>query len=251
MSTQHWNPRQYAENARFVSELGMPVVELLAPAPGERVLDLGCGDGTLTVKLASLGCDVVGVDSSPEMVAAAKALGLDARVMRGEALQFVEEFDAVFSNAALHWMSEPAKVVSGVWRALKPGGRFVGEFGGHGNVSTILAALESALARRGISVPSPWYYPRVEDYRGLLEAQGFVVERIALFPRPTPLPGDMRGWLEIFAQSYLSAVPAGELNVFVSEVVDALRATLCDADGVWLADYVRLRFSARKPKSET
>lgn len=251
MSTQHWNPRQYAEKARFVSELGMPVVELLAPAPGERVLDLGCGDGALTAKLVALGCDVVGVDSSPEMVAAAKALGLDARVMQGQELRFEEEFDAVFSNAALHWMNEPAKVISGVWRALKPGGRFVGEFGGDGNVSTIVAALESALTRRGVPLPNPWFFPRVEDYRRLLEAQGFMVESIALFARPTPLPGDIRDWLETFAPPYLSVLPVTERGAVVLEVVDALRGALCDADGVWTVDYVRLRFSARKPKSAT
>lgn len=156
---QHWNPEQYAENARFVYDLGIPVVELLSPQLGERILDLGCGDGALTVKLLKLGCEVVGVDSSPEMVAAARALGLDARIMSGQTLQFDNEFDAVFSNAALHWMKEPETVIDGVWRALKPNGRFVGEFGGYGNVSAIVTAIESALTSRGLAVPSPWFFP--------------------------------------------------------------------------------------------
>ena len=128
----------------------MPVVDLLAPRPGERILDLGCGDGALTEKLAAAGCDVVGADASAELVKAARARGLDARLMNGEALDFDGEFDAVFSNAALHWMLRPDAVIDGVYRALKPGGRFVGEFGGAGNVATIASALEAALDRRGL-----------------------------------------------------------------------------------------------------
>src|SRR6266705_5788747 len=127
-TTQTWDANRYSENARFVSDLGMPVVELLAPRAGERILDLGCGDGSLTTKLVELGCQVVGVDASPAMVAAAQALGLDARVMDGQSLPFAQEFDAVFSNAALHWMPQVDTVIAGVWRSLKPGGRFVGEW---------------------------------------------------------------------------------------------------------------------------
>jgi trans-aconitate methyltransferase len=247
MSTQHWDPEKYAERARYVSDLGMPVVELLAPQPGEQVLDLGCGDGALTLKLVELGCVVVGVDSSPEMVSAARSLGLDARRIDARNLRFTSEFDAVFSNAALHWMSDHPQVIACVWRALKPGGRFVGELGGHGNVATILAALDAALAARGIAVPCPWYFPQPAEYRRLLEDGGFVVQTIDLIPRPTPLPGGMVAWLEIFAQPYLSALPAAVRELFISEVVDLLRPALCDADGRWIADHVRLRFSAVRP----
>jgi len=141
---QHWNPEQYGRNARFVSELGMPVVELLSPRSGERILDLGCGDGALTVKLVELGCTVVGVDSSAEMVSVARLLGVDAHIMDGQSLAFVSEFDAVFSNAVLHWIKNPERVLAGVWRALKPGGRFVGEFGGYGNVAVIVTANKEA-----------------------------------------------------------------------------------------------------------
>ena len=140
-TNQSWDPDAYARNARFVSDLGAPVVELLAPRAGERILDLGCGDGALTLKLVALGCDVVGVDASAPQVEAARRLGLDARVADGERLAFDAEFDAVFSNAAIHWMKPPDDVIAGVWRALKPGGRFVGEFGGHGCVETIKRAL--------------------------------------------------------------------------------------------------------------
>jgi trans-aconitate methyltransferase len=248
-SNQSWDPEQYSEKARFVSDLGMPVVELLAPRPGERILDLGCGDGPLTSKLADLGCWVVGVDASPEMIAAARALGLEAHVMDGHALQFDSEFDAVFSNAALHWMTQPGKVIAGVWRALKPGGRFVGECGGQGNVATIAVALESALARRGIdaSAANPWYFAGTEEYRSLLEQHGFKINSIALIARPTPLPGHIVGWLETFAKSFTVGLPVPDRQAFLEEVAESCRARLCDANGNWTADYVRLRFSATKP----
>jgi SAM-dependent methyltransferase len=252
MSTQRqtWSPERYEKHARFVSDLGGPVVELLAPRAGERILDLGCGDGALTEKLRDVGCDVVGVDASAEQVAGACARGLDCRVASGEELPFESEFDAVFSNAALHWMRRPDAVIAGVRRALKPGGRFVGEMGGHGCVATIKWALARALASRGLDAAAydPWFFPTAEDYRGRLEAQDFAVDSIALFPRPTPLPGDVIGWLETFAESFVTALPAAERPTFLAEVRDALRPKLADTEGNWTADYVRLRFAARRIK---
>jgi trans-aconitate methyltransferase len=248
-SEQRWDPDRYAANARFVSDLGAPVVELLAPRAGERILDLGCGDGVLTKKLADLGCDVVGVDGSPEQVAAARALGVDARVMDGERLALEGSFDAVFSNAALHWMRRADDVIAGVWRLLRPGGRFVGEMGGHRCVEKIRRALIAALDRRGIDGASadPWYFPTVEDYRARLERRGFAVRSIELFARPTPLPGDVVGWLETFGQTFTAKLPEAERAAYLAEVRGALRAELCDAQGVWSADYTRLRFAAVKP----
>ncbi len=248
---QKWSPEQYAQNARFVSDLGMPVVTLLAPRAGERILDVGCGDGPLTQKLVELGCEVVGVDASPAMIEAAKALGLDAHVMDGQALHFASEFDAVFSNAALHWMKQPEEAITGVWQALKPGGRFVAEFGGDGNTATVLRALDAALQQRGLDFRtlSPWYFPSVEEYRGKLKAQGFVVNTIALIPRPTPLPGSLVGWLETFAQSFVAPLPVTERAGFLADVENRCRPMLCDTDGKWAVDYVRLRFSATKPGS--
>ena len=245
--SQSWDPKGYAQHAGFVPDLGRPVVEWLAPQPGERILDLGCGDGALTIELQRIGCQVLGVDASPEMIAAARQRGLDARVLDGQALDFQSCFDAVFSNAALHWMTQPEQVIAGVQRALVPGGRFVGEMGGTGNVARIVAALDAALSRRGMAVACPWFFPDVATYRGLLETGGFTVERIALIPRPTPLPGDVGGWLTTFAGRYLDAVAPDEREPLIAEVIDALRPQLCDHQGRWTADYVRLRFAAVKP----
>jgi SAM-dependent methyltransferase len=181
------------------------------------------------------------------MVAAARAIGLEAYVCDGAALSYTEEFDAVFTNATLHWIKLPEAVIAGVWRALRPGGRFVGEFGGCGNVATITAAIEAALRRRDVEVVSPWYFPEPEHYAALLEEAGFAVHAIDLFARPTPLPGDARGWLETFAHVYLAAVPLRDREQLISEVVADLRDRLTDNEGNWIADYVRLRFHARKP----
>jgi trans-aconitate methyltransferase len=248
MSVQSWDADQYAKNARFVAELGAPAVDLLAPQPHERILDLGCGDGALTLKLVQLGCEVVGVDSSIELVEAARRLGVDARVGDGERLEFAGEFDAVFTNAALHWMKNANGVIEGVYRALVPGGRFVGEFGGYGCVNRIRTALVSGLNRRGIAGEShvPWYFPTAGEYAVRLERAGFRVDSIALIPRPTPLPGDVLGWLETFGQSFTGALRVEERADYLQEVQGALAPLLRDASGIWVADYVRLRFAATK-----
>ena len=244
---QDWPADRYAAHARFVADLASPVVELLAPRPGERILDLGCGDGVLTAKLAELGCSVVGVDGAPDMVRSAVARGVDARIMDGQALAFGPEFDAVFSNAALHWMkADPDAVIAGVARALRPGGRFVGEMGGHGNVAAITVALVAALNRRGIDGAAliPWYFPTPGGYRSRLERQGFVVQRIELLPRPTALASGMAAWLHTFAGPFLHGLPPEEREGVEREVVDLLGSSLCDPEGNWTADYVRLRFAA-------
>jgi SAM-dependent methyltransferase len=245
---QHWDPERYARVARFVADLGMPVVELLAPKPGERILDLGCGDGALTKKLAEMGALVVGVDASAEQIAAAQRLGLDARVVDAEDLRLPPAFDAVFSNAALHWMKKPDAVIAGVARALKPGGRFVAEMGGAGNVATARRALEAAVARRGIDAAalSPWYFPTPEEYAAKLRVGGFEVRHIELFQRPTPLPTRLADWFDTFGEAFLAAVPPAE-RAAVKQEAEALAApTLRKPDGSWFADYVRLRFAAVK-----
>lgn len=248
MPSQTWDPASYARNARFVSDLGSPVLELLAPRSGERILDLGCGDGVLTKKLVDLGCEVVAVDSSAAQIEAARALGLDARVMAAEELPFQNEFDAVFSNAVLHWIPRADAMIAGVHRSLKPGGRFVAECGGHGCVRTIETALVEAMDRRRLdgSARVPWYFPTPGDYATRLERAGFRVDSIALIPRPTPLPGDIVGWLETFAHGFLAVFPADARAEYLQEVRAALEPRLRDASGTWIADYVRLRFAATK-----
>jgi len=248
---QAWDPDRYARQARFVADLGMPVVDLLAPEPGERILDLGCGDGALTLKLRDMGVDVTGVDASAPQIEAARALGLDAHVMDGQKLDFPEEtFDAVFSNAALHWMrDDPGAVIEGVWQILKPGGRFIAEMGGGDNVGKIRRAIEAAFRRRDIDPDpyNPWYFPEPDEYRARLESAGFSVREIRLIDRPTDLPEDLAGWLDTFAESWLAALEPGDADAVKAEVTKDLEPVLKNAKGVWVADYVRLRFAADKP----
>ncbi len=253
MSTaQTWDPASYARNARFVSDLGSPVVDLLAPKPGERILDLGCGDGVLTKKLADLGCEVVAVDSSLAQVEAARKLGLNVSVISGKELPYNGEFDAVFSNAVLHWIgrTNTDAMLSRVYRALKPGGRFVAECGGYRCVHKIRTALVQALDRRGFDGEArvPWYFPTPGDYGTRLERAGFRVDSIALIPRPTPLPGDIVNWLETFALNFYQGFSAQARSDYLHEVRAALEPQLRAADGAWVADYIRLRFAATKAR---
>jgi SAM-dependent methyltransferase len=251
-NSQQWNAQDYAQNAGFVPALGDVVLELLAPERGERILDLGCGDGVLTKRLVDAGAIVTGVDHSPEMIAVSMALGLDARIADATALPFNSEFDAVFTNATLHWVkAHPEACVAGVYRALKPGGRFVGEFGGHGCVAAVVVALLAELERRGVTDAAeriPWYFPTAEEYRVRLEAAGFNAEYVAVIPRPTALPTGMRGWLETFANRFCDAIPSAGRDSYLNDVTARLAPVLCDGQGRWTADYTRLRFKATRKK---
>jgi trans-aconitate methyltransferase len=244
--TQTWDADDYARTAGFVPRLGAPLVDRLDPRPGKLVLDVGCGDGGLTESLAARGAAVVAIDSSPEMVAAARARGLDARLADIEALELPERFDAAFSNAVLHWVRDHDAAASAVARHLKPGGRFVGELGGHGNVAAIVTAILAVLDRHGIDglALNPWHFPTPAAFGAALERAGFRVEDIALVPRPTPLDAGMAAWLGTFAGAFLRAFPEDAREAVVREIESLLASSLRDERGQWTADYVRLRFTA-------
>jgi trans-aconitate methyltransferase len=245
-SVQRWSADDYARNGRFVTDLAGPVLAMLAPRQDERILDLGCGHGVLTAEIAASGAEVLGVDLSEELLAAARERGLDVRKADGHALSFDRAFDAVFSNAALHWMRKPELVIAGVARALRMGGRFVGEMGGHGNVAAIATDMRAVGTDRGgdPAKVAPWFFPSVAEYRGLLEAGGFTVQTIALVPRPTLLATGIEGWLETFGRPFFEQFEGPQRKQVMAEVVELLRPSLCDADGVWTADHIRLRFAA-------
>jgi trans-aconitate methyltransferase len=246
---QTWDASLYAGNGRFVALLAGSLVEALQPKAGECILDLGCGDGFLTQRIAESGATMVGIDSSPQMIAAARERGVDARYASGEALPFDQEFDAVFSNAALHWMRDQDAVLDGVHRALKPGGRFVAECGGQGNIAAIRVALLAVLTARAIPqerIENNRFFSDTE-YRARLERHGFRVEEITLTPRPTPLPSGMADWLQTFRSSVLQQLAEAERPAAIEQIVSLLKPVLCDREGNWTADYVRLRFVARRP----
>jgi trans-aconitate methyltransferase len=245
---QSWNTEAYAANGRFVATLASGVVELLAPLPGERILDVGCGDGALTEQIAARGAAVKGVDFSLSMLEAARKRGLDVEHHSADALPYREEFDAVFSNAALHWLSSdrhPA-LLSSIRRCLKPGGRFVAEMGGQGNIAAIRTALSAVLEPHGIDTEeaAASFYPASAVYRRLMESAGFTVDSMELIPRPTPLPGGMEAWLETFRNGVLDRLAPKDRAAALNRTVRLLEPILRDADGNWVADYVRLRFAA-------
>lgn len=246
-----WNAADYATNAGFVPALGNAALELLAPKPGEAILDLGCGDGVLTKRIAEAGANVLGVDPSGAMLAAARALGLNVQVADGQALPFDSRFDAVFSNAALHWMPNQPAVAAGVFRALKPGGRYVGECGGFMNIAAIRTALRAVLKAHGYSPESGGgqTYLTAEAFTAIQNAAGFVDVEARLIARPTPLPTGIRGWLKTFRTGFLdeSGVPEAARATIVDEIEALLAPVLQDGAGNWQADYVRLRWQAKKP----
>lgn len=242
-STSRWDAADYARVGRFVADLGEAALDLLDPKMGEQILDIGCGDGALTHKIVERGADVLGVDNSPSLVAAARAIGLDVIEMDAADMTFDAEFDAAFSNAALHWMLDKERVAEATFRALKPGGRFAGEMGGDGNLATLRETLDAELVARGYPPPleSSNWYPSVDDFAAIYEAAGFAEVDARLIERPTPMPNGIGQWVTTFRRGWLdrAGVPEEE-RADIGEAV-------AEAVGTDNADYVRLRFIMRKP----
>lgn len=250
---KQWNASRYEQGCSFVWKHGAEVIELLAPEAGERILDLGCGTGHLTAEIAARGAAVVGIDRSPEMIATARSnyRGLQFEVEDAESFRFSEPFDAVFSNAAIHWMNDQRAVAASIWQALKPGGRFVAEFGGKGNIRRIETALRRAIEQAGYAVSNqPYYYfPSLGEHAALLESIGFTVTYATWFERPTPLEGNeagLRDWLMVFTDHFMKQVSADRRAAIIQAVEDELRPELFH-DGIWHADYRRLRIAANRP----
>ncbi|MGA7412847.1 MAG: class I SAM-dependent methyltransferase [Bryobacteraceae bacterium] len=246
-----WNTELYEAKHEFVWKLGQGALDLLNPQPGERVLDLGCGTGHLTTRIAESGAQVVGVDASPDMIGQARQNfpKLQFSLQDATALTYQEEFDAVFSNAALHWMLEPDHVVAAVSRALRRGGRFVAEMGGKGNIKRIVDTIEAVVRRYsgGQHIPSRNYFPSIPEYTAILEAHGFEAVYARLFDRPTPLEEEagMENWIHQFKWYYFEALPPAEQQRALTEVIEQLRPHLY-SDAGWFADYRRLQFLAVK-----
>jgi len=246
--TQTWDPQAYERNGAFVHGLAGGVLELLNAQRGEYILDLGCGDGQLTLRIAGSGAHVLGVDASAHMVDAARGRGVEAEQANAELLPFHSgTFDAVFSNAVLHWVRDQDAMLAQVHRVLRKGGRFVAEMGGHGNVAAIHVALRAVLGRHGYGDREDGvnYYPTAESYTERLARHEFTVEEMAIIPRPTKLAeSGMEGWLRTFRRGVLDGLPEDVREGVVKETVGLLASALRDEEGNWIADYVRLRFAA-------
>ena len=253
MPENSWNADLYEDKHAFVWQYGEDIVELLSPQHGERILDLGCGTGQLTEKIASLGAEVMGIDNSAAMITKAEANypHLQFAVADARNFQVAQPLDVVFSNAALHWVKEADAVISCIRQALKPGGRFVAEFGGKGNIYAIASTLFSILESTGsttLESLNPWYFPSIGDYATRLEKQGFDVTYAVLFDRPTPLADKEAGladWIRMFASTILAKFSAEEQDQIIATLEQRLKPTLY-RDGTWIADYRRLRVVAIK-----
>ncbi len=256
-AASRWSPAEYARHGAFVPALGAAALTLLDPQPNELILDIGCGDGTLTQQIGASGARAIGLDASPEMVEAARARGVDAFVADAQLLGIDKQvarfgqFDAAFSNAALHWMLDPAAVAKGVFALLRDGGRFAGEMGGEGNLEILRRGVREELTERGYDVPvvDPQWYASPEEFRDIYAAAGFDRIEAWLIDRPTPLPTGIAGWVKTFRTGWFDVcgVPAEERDAIAEAVEARLADELREEDGSYRADYVRLRFRMNKP----
>jgi SAM-dependent methyltransferase len=243
VSTSKWDAGDYARVGAFVAELGGAALDLLDAQLGERILDIGCGDGTLTKKILERGATVLGIDNSPEMIAAARAKGVDALLLPAEDMQFFAEFDAAFSNATLHWVLDKEQAARAIFRAIKPGARFAGEMGGEGNLAKLREALDEELVIRGYVPPveATNWYASPEEFAGVYEAAGFREIDARLIERRTVIEHGVGEWVTTFRRGWLDRASVPE------EERAEIGAAVADRVGSNVADYVRLRFIMRKP----
>lgn len=245
--TNKWNADKYNKHADFVSNLATPVVDLLNPIENEKILDLGCGDGTLSVKIEKFNTKVIAVDLSQSMVDKTKEKNIEAYVMSATELNFNNEFDAVFSNAVLHWVKDSKIAINKINTSLKNNGRFIAEFGGYGNIKFLTDAMQKVFNNHQEygTFNNPWYFPSDKDYKKLLEDNGFKVEYIELIPRSTSID-DISNWLNIFANGIISHLTNEQQLNFKQEARKILKPKIYTEKHGWVVDYVRLRFKAIK-----
>jgi len=245
--SNHWNAASYNTHVSFVSNLALPVVELLDARKNEKILDLGCGDGTLAIEIKKSNAKVIGVDLSQSMVDKSNEKGIEAYVKDVANLGYKDEFDAVFSNAMLHWVKDGKNAVKNIHLALKKEGRFIAEFGGYGNVNHILNVISEVFNNNKEygKFNNPWYFPTKEEYKKLLENSGFRVEYIELIQRPTPIE-DVSHWFDIFANGILFHLNTKQQMDFKEEAREILKSKIFTQKDGWVVDYVRLRFKAVK-----
>lgn len=247
-----WDATLYDGKHGFVSKYGNNVINILEPNMGESILDLGCGTGDLTKTLYDLGVYVTGMDKSANMIEQARFKYPDIPFQVGDAtaLPFDETFDAIFSNATLHWIKSPEKALQSIYHSLKKGGRFVAEFGAKGNVKTITNSIEKQFAMLGLTYQQerfPWYFPSVGEYASLMELVGFKVVYASQFERPTPLEGGngLRNWIEMFGKMMFIGLEYETIQKIITGVENDLRDTMFQ-DNSWIADYERIRVKGIK-----
>ena len=242
-----WDAKRYEKGAKFVSRYGVALIERLDPKQGEKILDLGCGDGSVAKEIESFGAKVIGVDLSYSMVERTREKGIEAYVRSAKEIDFESEFDAVFSNAVLHWIKEPKIVAQKIYEALKPKGRFVAEFGGEGNVSKLLEIITKTAEddSRFEKFVNEWYFPNCQEYGAILKGVGFGIKSCQLVPREAEI-GDIKEWMELFFNSYLDRLSADDRELFKERVAKNAKKSLYSKTKGWSGDYVRIIVEAYK-----
>jgi SAM-dependent methyltransferase len=247
MEKNNWDAKRYQKEGSFVSKMAMGVVELLDPQKDEKIFDVGCGEGELATEIQKYGAVVFGIDMSQDMVLSAKDKGIDAKVEDILQIQYANVFDAVFSNAVLHWVGKPEIVAKNIYQALKENGRFVGEFGGYGNCGSVVESIQEVFSEHPEfgEFNNPWYFPKADEYKEVLQSNGFDVKYCEIIPRDTPVK-DIKTWLDLFANGIIKDLDESQKEYFKNQVQKKVKSKLYDTTNGWFVDYVRIRFNAVK-----